>query len=226
MPRAVWQGFCSLLRGPPPSGTHSAACIAPTPGRSLGGHGASIRLPKDFHDGLRTPPRPQRCLQDSPRALQDAQDCPNTTQESTPKRAPRGPLEAPMNTSGGPQNALIGPQKGPKTAQEGPETAGEGPKTAPREPRGPSWGHLGRIGALLGCLGGLLVAWVGFLGRHGSLGELQGGAMAAQGAPGVWAMQAAICETEGGRALRRLQKPCQTALGILPRLNAQARWRI
>ena len=93
-------------------------------------------------------------------------------------------------------------------------------------PLGPSWGHLGRIGALLGCLGGLLVAWVGFLGRHGSLGELQGGAMAAQGAPGVGAVQAGICETAGGGALRRLQKPCQTALGILPRLNAQARWRI
>ena len=30
----------------------------------------------------------------------------------------------------------------------------------------------------------LLAAWVGFLGRHGSLGELQGGAMAAQAPPG------------------------------------------
>ena len=124
------------------------------------------------------------------------------------------------------QDGPRGPQKGPKTAQEGPETAGEGPKTAPREPRRPSWGHLGRIGALLGCLGGLLVAWVGFLGRHGSLGELQGGAMAAQGAPGVWAVQSELCRPEGGGALRRLQKPCQTALGILVRLNAQARWRI
>ena len=50
--------------------------------------------------------------------------------------------------------------------------------------------------------------------------------MAAQGAPGVWAVQAPICVPEGGGALRRLQKPCQTALGILPRPNAQARWRI
>ena len=49
--------------------------------------------------------------------------------------------------------------------------------------------------------------------------------MAAQGAPGVWAVQSTICQTEGG-ALTRLQKPCQAALGILPRLNAQARWRI
>ena len=50
--------------------------------------------------------------------------------------------------------------------------------------------------------------------------------MAAQGAPGVWAVQSIIRQTAGGRPLRRLQKPCQTALGILPRLNAQARWRI
>ena len=50
--------------------------------------------------------------------------------------------------------------------------------------------------------------------------------MAAQGAPEIGVMQLTICAPEGGGALRRLQKPCQTALGILLRLNAQARWRI
>ena len=44
--------------------------------------------------------------------------------------------------------------------------------------------------------------------------------------PGVGVVQATECAPEGGGALRRLQKPCQTALGILLRLNAQARWRI
>ena len=51
--------------------------------------------------------------------------------------------------------------------------------------------------------------------------------MAAQGAPGVGVVQSPVCAPEGGGALRRLQIPCQTALGILPRLNVpQARWRI
>ena len=76
----------------------------------------------------------------------------------------------------------------------------------------PSW-------AVLEASWAILAAWVGFLGRHGSLGELQGGAMAAQGAPGVGAMQAELCAPEGGGPLRRLQKPWQTALGILPRPN-------
>ena len=31
MPRAAWQGFCTLLRDPPLRGTHLLACIAPTP---------------------------------------------------------------------------------------------------------------------------------------------------------------------------------------------------
>ena len=51
--------------------------------------------------------------------------------------------------------------------------------------------------------------------------------MAAQGPLGVGVVQLPIRAPEGGGALRRLQKPCQTALGILPRLNVpQARWRI
>ena len=44
--------------------------------------------------------------------------------------------------------------------------------------------------------------------------------------PGVGVVQATVRDPEGGGPLRRLQKPCQTALGILARLNAQARWRI
>ena len=44
--------------------------------------------------------------------------------------------------------------------------------------------------------------------------------MAAQGASGVGVVQAAGCGPEGvGESFRRLQKTCQTALGILPRLN-------
>ena len=65
----------------------------------------------------------------------------------------------------------------------------------------------------------ILAAWVGFLGRHGSLGELQGGAMAAQVPPGSRDDAVAYLRDGGGRPLRRLQKPCQGALGILPRLN-------
>ena len=41
--------------------------------------------------------------------------------------------------------------------------------------------------------------------------------MTAQGPPGVGTMQSPIRETAGGRPLRRLQRPCRTALGILPK---------
>ena len=43
--------------------------------------------------------------------------------------------------------------------------------------------------------------------------------MAVQGPPGVGVVQSKLREERGGGSLRRLQKPCQTALGILPRLN-------
>ena len=82
-----------------------------------------------------------------------------------------------------------------------------------------SWVPLGRaLGGLLGRLGGLLgrleaileaswailVAWVGFLGRHGSPGEPEGGAVAAQAPLVIGAVQAAKCAPEGGGPLRRL----------------------
>ena len=43
--------------------------------------------------------------------------------------------------------------------------------------------------------------------------------MAAQGPPGRGAMHATLRVERGGWSLRRLQKPCQTAIGIPPRLN-------
>ena len=43
--------------------------------------------------------------------------------------------------------------------------------------------------------------------------------MATQGPLGVGAMQARRCVPRRGGSLRRVQKPCQAALGILPRLN-------
>ena len=83
-------------------------------------------------------------------------------------------------------------------------------------------GLLGRLGAILGVLErswavleaswavwrpswavleaswAILVAWVGFLGRHGSPGEPQGGAMAAQGPLVIGAVQLTIRRPEGG----------------------------
>ena len=64
-----------------------------------------------------------------------------------------------------------------------------------------------------------MVALVAFLGLLGSLGEPQGGAMAAQGPPKVGAVQSSKRVPEAEGSLRRLEKPCQAALGILPRLN-------
>ena len=45
--------------------------------------------------------------------------------------------------------------------------------------------------------------------------------MAAQGTPGEGAVHAKLREPGTAGSLRRLQKPCQTALGILPRLNVR-----
>ena len=60
-------------------------------------------------------------------------------------------------------------------------------------------GLLGRLGAILGVLERSLAvfeaSWsarVCFLGRHGSLGEPQGGAMAAQGPPVIGAVQSSV----------------------------------
>ena len=101
----------------------------------------------------------------------------------------------------------------------------------------------GPLGALLGLLWGLLGRLGGILGHLGGFGGLPGpswrpswGFGTPWRAPGtcLGADRASkrggdACKgtrTGEGGALRRLQKPCQTALGILPRLNAQARWRI
>ena len=43
--------------------------------------------------------------------------------------------------------------------------------------------------------------------------------MAAQGRPKARPIHAIGREERGGWSLRKLQKPCQTTLGILPRLN-------
>ena len=88
------------------------------------------------------------------------------------------------------------------------------------------WCLLGRLGAILGVfespwavLEASWAAWVSFQGRHGSLGEPQGGAMAAQGPRGVRRLQSAVCEVTRGCSLRRLQKSCQAAFGTLPRFS-------
>ena len=82
------------------------------------------------------------------------------------------------------------------------------------------WGLLDRLGAILAVLTrswavleSSWAAWVCFLGRRGSFGEPQGGAMAAQGPPAIGAMQSGGCGPEGG-ALRRLQKPARPPLAF------------
>eukprot|EP00959_Pyramimonas_sp_CCMP1952_P205870 4305337-Pyramimonas_sp.AAC.1 len=89
----------------------------------------------------------------------------------------------------------------------------------------PSWAILGLSWTILEASWAILAALVasqvrmgshlGHLGRHE---ERQGGVMAAQRASGEGAMHA-IGRVERGGGLRRLQKPCQTALGILARLD-------
>ena len=44
----------------------------------------------------------------------------------------------------------------------------------------------------------ILAAWMALLGRLGSLGEPQGGAVAAQGPPGVGVVQSGLREERGG----------------------------
>ena len=82
----------------------------------------------------------------------------------------------------------------------------------------PSWALFELSWAVLEACWALLAAWMALLGRLGAFGELQGSSMAAQGPPGVGVMHARLRD-ERGVPLRRLQKPCQTALGILARLN-------
>ena len=96
MPSAVWQGFCSLLRDPPPVTLTEWRLHRPYYRGSLGGHGASLGLSKTSMTAQEAHPGRPRGLEDSPRALQYAQDGPKTAQEGpkTPrqdsKRTPDG----------------------------------------------------------------------------------------------------------------------------------------
>ena len=70
---------------------------------------------------------------------------------------------------------------------------------------------VGRRGAILAVSvmsSAILVALVACLGRFGSLGERQGGAVAAQGPSGGGAMHATERGEKDGWSHRRLQKPC------------------
>ena len=58
----------------------------------------------------------------------------------------------------------------------------------------------------------------GHLGHLGRLGERQGRVLAPTEPRKEGAVHAGVCDSGGG-SLRRLQKPYQTALGILARLN-------
>ena len=79
---------------------------------------------------------------------------------------------------------------------------------------GSSWALLGQSWAVLEACKAVLAAVLSFLGRLGSLGEPPGGAMAAQGPPGVGGMLGTLCVERGGGPLEDYR-----ALGILPRLN-------
>ena len=69
----------------------------------------------------------------------------------------------------------------------------------------PSWTILGPSEAVMEASWTILAALVacrvrlgGHLGLFGRLGERQGGVLAAQGAPGVGGMHAAVCDERGG----------------------------
>ena len=84
---------------------------------------------------------------------------------------------------------------------------------------GPYWALLEPPWAVLEACWDMLAAWMALLNRFGAFGEPQGGSMAAQGPPGVGVVFARVCGSEAGGPLRKRHKPCQTALGIPPRLN-------
>ena len=87
-------------------------------------------------------------------------------------------------------------------------------------------GPLRAILAVLEACWAILAAWLALMGRFGAVVEPQGGPMAAQGPPKVWPIQARRRDERGG-PLRKLQKPCQTVLGILHASTYQgARWRM
>ena len=62
-------------------------------------------------------------------------------------------------------------------------------------------GHRRAILAVLEACWAMLAAWMALLGRFGTFGEPQGGAMAAQGPPKVWPIHAELCAERGGWVL-------------------------
>ena len=70
MPSAVWQGFCSLLKGPPRSLPAQCCMNRPYFWWFLGGHCASLGLSKASMTALESHQGHQNgltCLQDGPR---------------------------------------------------------------------------------------------------------------------------------------------------------------
>ena len=150
MPSAVWQGFCNLLRGPPPPGSRLAACIASS---SRGSVGAQTRP-------WRSPRRP-RCPRWFPRrtceatkAAKMAEDASKTAQDN-PKVAQdylRTAQEASKTTEQGYKGASSEARKVPKhKSSSGPfkifafspfraSVGARRPKRPPRWPRDGSRG--------------------------------------------------------------------------------------
>ena len=145
MPRAVWQGFCNLLRAPPPPGGRPLPASPILPGLP----GRPWRLPgalQGFHDGPGSPPRPPRGPKMPPRRAKMA--------SRRPKRPPRRPKRPPRALPRGPQEAKIIDfpmvferfwhsrrfgfptlQDDPRGLQDRPKTAQEASKRAPRLPK-------------------------------------------------------------------------------------------
>ena len=84
---------------------------------------------------------------------------------------------------------------------------------------GASWAVLEPSWAILAALVVSQVRLGSHLGHFGRLAERQRRVLAPTEPREEGAMHARGCRPGGGGSLRRLQKPCQTALGILARLN-------
>ena len=84
---------------------------------------------------------------------------------------------------------------------------------------GASWAVLERSSAILAALVASQVRLGSHLGHLGRLGERQGRVWAPTEPRKEGAVHATGCDPGGGGPLRKLQKLCRTALGILARLN-------
>ena len=92
MASAVWQGFCSLLRDPPPPFQRLAACTAPSPGGSwaaMAPSWGSPRLPRRPRKAAKMDQHASNTAKDGSKR---AQDGPMTAQDGL-KRAQRGPQD-------------------------------------------------------------------------------------------------------------------------------------